>query len=81
MVEQVTYGTGWEGDSGLAPQDELFILKIPRQTIQEGGNTKEAHKDHKTSPLCCLYSCKVPQEAMEDQRKTLKRINQEFLGD
>ena len=32
-------------------------------------------------PPCCLHMWKIPQEAMEDQRQTLKRINQDTLGD
>ena len=34
-----------------------------------------------TSPLCRLIIWKVPQEAMEYQRQTLMRVNQESLGD
>ena len=81
MVNRRPYGIGLEGAHGLAPQVEPLLLQIPHQNIQEGGNTKEYQQDQKTPPLCFLNICNVPQEAMDDQRKTLKRINQEALGD
>ena len=61
MVNQGPYGTGLEGDPGLAPQSESLLLQIPRKTIQEEDNTKESQQDQKTYPACCLYICKVPQ--------------------
>ena len=76
-----TSGTGWEGAPGLTTQAEPLPLKIPPQTIQEGDNTKESQKYQKNSSLGHLHICKVPQEAMEDQRQTLKRINQKALLD
>ena len=48
------FGVGQEGDLGLEPQAELLLLKIPPQTIQEGGNTNESQKYQKTPSLCHL---------------------------
>ena len=51
MFNRGPSGTVQEGDPGLAPQAEPFLLQITHQTIQEGYNTKEYQKYQKTSPL------------------------------
>ena len=81
MVNRCPSGTGQEGDPALVPQSEPLLLQITHQTIKEGDNNKEAHKNQKTSLLCLLHIFKVPEESMEDQRQTLNCINQETLRD
>ena len=81
LFNQGPFGKGQEGDPGLAPHSEPLLLKITPQAIQEGGNTKEAQQDHKTPPSCRLIIWKFPQEAVEYQRQTLRRVNPETLGD
>ena len=41
MVNLGPFGMGCEVAPGLAPYDELFILKTLPKTIKEGDNTKE----------------------------------------
>ena len=81
MVNQGSSGMVQEGYPGLEPQAEPVLIQISHQTIQEGDNNQEAHQDHNPPPVCCLHICKAPQEATEDQSKTLKWINQEALID
>ena len=54
VMNLVPFGTVREADSGLEPQDELLLLKIPPQNIQERYNTKESQKDQKAPSLCRL---------------------------
>ena len=75
MVNSGPFVTGQEGAPVLASQAEPFLLQIHPQTIQEVGNTKEAQQYQKTPPFCFLNIWKVPQEAMEDQRQTLRPVN------
>ena len=51
MVNRGYSGTGKVGASGLATQAEPLPLQISNQTIHEGDNTQEAHKDQKTPPF------------------------------
>ena len=75
------FGAVREGYPSLAPQVESLLFQISLQTIQEGDYTQEVYKDQKTTPLCCLLVWKVPQEAIEYLRQTLRWGNQEILGD
>ena len=70
MIWGSCFGTGWT----IAPSNTSS--EYPR-----GGNTKEYQKDQKTYPFCRLFIWKVPQDSMEDQRKILRRFNQETLVD
>ena len=69
MVNREPFGTGRERDTSLATQAEPFLLQIPPQNTQKGDNTKDAQKDQKTNPFCCLNIWKSPQETMEDQKQ------------
>ena len=74
-------GLGRQGNTGLVPKAETWLFQIPTHTIQAGDNNQESQQDQKTPLLCNLFDWKVPQEAIEYQRKTLRPVNQEKLGD
>ena len=52
------------------------LLRLPKKGIIPRNIRKVRHPH-----LCCLYVWKLPQEAMEDQRQKIRRVDQETIGD